>query len=74
MRRLSAAIGRPVTFAMLQVDSYPDLWAELLAESLAAVAEGAEVRPQVAGRPTGLLLGPPHELLAPRPRSPPTPS
>ncbi|MGH9092401.1 MAG: N-acyl-D-amino-acid deacylase family protein, partial [Acidimicrobiales bacterium] len=57
MRRLSAAIGRPVTFAMLQVDPYPDLWAELLAESLAAVAEGAQVWPQVAGRPTGLLSG-----------------
>jgi len=57
MRRLSAAIGRPVTFALLQVDSNPDLWAELLEESVAAVAEGADVRPQVAGRPTGLLAG-----------------
>jgi N-acyl-D-amino-acid deacylase len=57
MRRLSAAIGRPVTFAMLQVDPYPDLWAELLAESLAATAEGAQVWPQVAGRPTGMLSG-----------------
>lgn len=57
MRRLSAAIGRPVTFALLQVDPYPDLWAELLAESLAATAEGADVWPQVAGRPTGMLTG-----------------
>jgi N-acyl-D-amino-acid deacylase len=57
MRRLSAAIGRPVTFAMLQVDTYPDLWAELLAESLAATADGADLWPQVAGRPTGLLSG-----------------
>lgn len=57
MRRLSAAIGRPVTFAMLQVDPYPDLWADLLEEALRATAEGADVRPQVAGRPTGLLSG-----------------
>jgi N-acyl-D-amino-acid deacylase len=57
MRRLSAHVGRPVTFAMLQVDPYPDLWADLLAESLAATAEGADVWPQVAGRPTGLLSG-----------------
>lgn len=57
MRRLSAAIGRPVTFAMLQVDPYPNLWADLLAEALSATAEGADVRPQVAGRPTGLLSG-----------------
>ncbi len=57
MRRLSAAMGRPVTFAMLQVDPYPDLWAELLDASLEAVAEGADLWPQVAGRPTGLLTG-----------------
>ena len=57
MRRLSAHVGRPVTFAMLQVDPYPDLWSELLAESLSAMAEGADVWPQVAGRPTGMLTG-----------------
>jgi len=57
MRRLSAAIGRPVTFAMLQVDPYPDLWAALLDEAQRATAEGADIWPQVAGRPTGLLSG-----------------
>jgi N-acyl-D-aspartate/D-glutamate deacylase len=57
MRRLSAAIGRPVTFALIQVDDAPDLWRELMAESLDAVADGAELWPQVAGRPTGLLSG-----------------
>ncbi len=53
MRRLSAAIGRPVTFALIQVDDAPDLWRELMDESLDAVADGAELWPQVAGRPTG---------------------
>ncbi len=57
MRRLSAAIGRPVTFAMLQVDSAPDLWEELLESSLQAERDGAALWPQVAGRPTGLLSG-----------------
>ena len=57
MRRLSAAIGRPVTFAMLQVDTAPDLWEELLDASLQATSEGAALWPQVAGRPTGLLSG-----------------
>jgi N-acyl-D-amino-acid deacylase len=57
MRRLSAAIGRPVTFAMLQVDAEPDLWRTLLQASLEASADGAELWPQVAGRPTGLLSG-----------------
>ncbi len=55
MRKLAEAIGRPVTFAMLQVDSAPELWRELLAESAAAVATGARLVPQVAGRPTGIL-------------------
>ena len=57
MRRLSATIGRPVTFALIQVDDAPDLWRELMDESLDAVADGAELWPQVAGRPTGLLSG-----------------
>ncbi len=35
MRRLSAEIGRPVSFAMLQVDAEPTLWKELLDESVA---------------------------------------
>ncbi len=57
MRRLSAEIQRPVTFAMLQIDAAPDLWRELLAESEKAVAEGAQIFPQVAGRPFGMLVG-----------------
>ena len=57
MARLSAAIGRPVTFALLQVDAAPDLWRELLALSQEALLAGADLRPQVAGRPTGLLSG-----------------
>ncbi|MFT4569660.1 MAG: N-acyl-D-amino-acid deacylase [Hyphomicrobiaceae bacterium] len=57
MRRLSAEIGRPISFAMLQVDSAPDLWRELLTLSEEANAEGAQIYPQVAGRPFGLLIG-----------------
>jgi N-acyl-D-aspartate/D-glutamate deacylase len=57
MRRLSVAIGRPVTFALLQISAAPDLWRELLDESLRAAAEGAQLWPQVAARATGLLTG-----------------
>lgn len=57
MRKLSAEIGRPITFAMNQVEADPEQWRMLLAESLAACAEGAQCYPQVAGRPFGLLLG-----------------
>jgi N-acyl-D-aspartate/D-glutamate deacylase len=57
MRRLSKEIHRPVTFALLQVDAAPELWRELLALSEAAAKEGAQVYPQVAGRPFGMLVG-----------------
>ncbi|MDJ0847744.1 MAG: amidohydrolase family protein [Myxococcota bacterium] len=57
MRRLSSEIGRPVTFAMVQVDAAPQLWRELLELSAEATREGAEVYPQVAGRPFGMLIG-----------------
>jgi N-acyl-D-aspartate/D-glutamate deacylase len=57
MRRLSAEIHRPVTFALLQVDAAPELWRELLALSEAAAEQGAQVYPQVAGRPFGMLVG-----------------
>ena len=57
MWRLSKAIDRPVTFALLQVDAAPDLWRELFEVSAGAVREGARVYPQVAGRPFGLLVG-----------------
>ena len=57
MRRLAKAVGRPVTFAMLQVDTAPELWREMLDESADAAASGVQLVPQVAGRPTGLLSG-----------------
>ena len=57
MRRLSAEIGRPVSFAMLQVDAAPQLWRELLDLSTEAVEEGAQIFPQIAGRPFGMLIG-----------------
>ena len=57
MRRLSATIHRPITFALVQVDDAPDLWRELMDESLRAVSDGADLWPQVAGRGFGLLSG-----------------
>ncbi len=57
MRRLSAAIDRPVTFALTQNDHDPDSWRKMLDLASQAVGEGARIRPQVAGRPVTLLLG-----------------
>lgn len=57
MRRLSAAIARPISFALLQVDAAPDQWREILRLAAEANAEGADLRPQVAGRALNVLLG-----------------
>ncbi len=57
MRRLSAEVEQPLTFALLQVQAQPDLWRELMEESLEAVEDGAQCYPQVAARPFGLLIG-----------------
>ncbi|MCH2171800.1 amidohydrolase family protein [Myxococcota bacterium] len=69
MLRLSAEIGRPVTFAMIQVDAEPELWREMLDLSAAAVEGGSQVFPQIAGRPSGLIMGlePGYHPLAIRP-------
>ncbi|NUU22262.1 MAG: amidohydrolase family protein, partial [Streptomycetaceae bacterium] len=56
MRRLAAAIGRPVAYGMTQSNASPGLYRELLAETQAAADAGAEVWMQVAGRATGLLF------------------
>jgi N-acyl-D-aspartate/D-glutamate deacylase len=57
MRRLSAEIDLPVSYALLQVDAAPTLWRELMDESLRAHDDGAQLFPQVAGRPFGMLIG-----------------
>jgi N-acyl-D-aspartate/D-glutamate deacylase len=57
MRRLSREIDRPVTFALLQNDFDPDQWARMLELALEVHDQGVPIRPQVAGRPLGLLLG-----------------
>jgi N-acyl-D-amino-acid deacylase len=57
MRRLSAAIGRPVTFALNQNNSDPDAYRMLLDLAGDAAAQGVAVRPQVHGRTVSLLLG-----------------
>jgi N-acyl-D-aspartate/D-glutamate deacylase len=57
MRRLSARTGRPVSFALVQIDQEPELWREILDLCEAAVTEGAQLKPQVGSRPTMLLIG-----------------
>ena len=57
MTKLAGETRRPVTFACLQNDVDPGQWRRLLDAAAEAAAAGAPVVPQVAGRPTGLLMG-----------------
>ena len=57
MRKLGAHIGRPISFALTQNSSDPHEWRKLLELSEAAVAEGADIRPQVHARTVSLLIG-----------------
>lgn len=57
MGRLSAETGRPITFALLQVNAEPNLWRELMEESTAACERGAKLYPQVAARQAGVMIG-----------------
>ena len=57
MKKLSAEIGRPVTFAMLQNETEPGLWREIMTESIEAAEQGAQLYPQIAARPFGLMIG-----------------
>ena len=57
MARLSATIGRPVSFLLMQTDDEPEAWRHLLALSADATGQGANLVPQVAARPFGMLAG-----------------
>lgn len=57
MRRLSAEIDRPVSFALIQVDAEPNLWREQLDLSAAAHESGSRLYPQIAARPFGMMIG-----------------
>ena len=58
MRRLSAEIGRPISFALVQHDVAPKDWKRLLDLcDEAGEKDGAILRPQVSARPNTLLIG-----------------
>jgi N-acyl-D-aspartate/D-glutamate deacylase len=68
MKKLSAEIQRPVTFAMTQNEAEPNLWREIMTESVEAADQGAQLYPQIAARPFGLMIGlQTHHAFAKRP-------
>jgi N-acyl-D-amino-acid deacylase len=57
MAGLAKRTGMPVTFAMLQTDVDADSWREIFDVVDRTNADGANLRPQIAARPFGMMLG-----------------
>ncbi|MBN8899716.1 MAG: amidohydrolase family protein [Rhodospirillales bacterium] len=57
LRRIVEASGRPAVFSLAQRHSRPEVWRDLLAHADAAARDGVPIRPVVAPRAIGLLLG-----------------
>ena len=57
MRDLAAAIRRPVTFGLAQLDSIPEHWRHAYEVAGAARVSGVELRPQTLGRMQSVLVG-----------------
>jgi N-acyl-D-aspartate/D-glutamate deacylase len=57
MSEISKRAGVPVTYQVLQPDFAPDLWREWVDRGVAANRQGAWLVPQVAGKPTSLMVG-----------------
>ncbi len=57
MSEISIRAGVPVTYQVLQADFNPELWREWINRGVAANRRGAWLVPQVAGKPTSLMVG-----------------
>jgi N-acyl-D-aspartate/D-glutamate deacylase len=57
LKRISNRAKRPMAITILQRDSRPELWRDLMSGIVDANANGANIKGQVLTRPTGILLG-----------------
>jgi N-acyl-D-aspartate/D-glutamate deacylase len=57
LRRVIEACGRPAVFTLTQRHSRPEVWRDLLAHADKAARDGLSIRPVVAPRAIGVLLG-----------------
>ncbi|OAO03548.1 hypothetical protein A8B75_10880 [Sphingomonadales bacterium EhC05] len=55
MARISKQTGRPVTFTLLQHSEAQEKWRDILEQVAVANQDGANLHPQVASRPIGLV-------------------
>jgi N-acyl-D-aspartate/D-glutamate deacylase len=56
-RQLAKRSGLPLTMTLLQKESRPDEWRDLLGRITQANADGLKITAQIRGRPTSVLLG-----------------
>jgi len=56
IRKLAATTGRKLSFTVQQADDSPDRWKHIFAELDAMVADGLDVKGQVAPRPIGAIM------------------
>ncbi len=57
MAPLSRACGRPFSLGLVQNLAYPEVWRQAMTLAEQAAAGGAHIRPQVAVRAVGVLMG-----------------
>ena len=57
LRRVMEGSGRPMTFSLLQRESRPGLWRELLDKVAEVNRSGHSMKAQVISRPIGFMLG-----------------
>ncbi len=57
MEVVSRAVGRPLTFTIMQSDRRPGLWAWVMDRVAEARARGVDLRPQTSARGTGIVYG-----------------
>src|SRR5580692_7628662 len=57
MSEISTRAGVPVTYQVLQADFAPELWRERVNRGVAANRQGSWLVPQVAGKPTSVMVG-----------------
>jgi N-acyl-D-aspartate/D-glutamate deacylase len=57
IREMARASGRPLSFTVQQTDEAPDRYRHIFGEVGAMVAQGLDVKAQVAPRPIGVVLG-----------------